>query len=124
MLASSSISEEAELKNIVESTAAVVFFGTPHRGSQDMAGAGEIACKVASVLMMDTSSAMLDALGLKTSDLERCQESFSRSWREYGFRVKTFQEGLPSTAINIGLLNDKVGVPSDTRLGEQVADCS
>lgn len=108
MLTSSSLSEEPELRNIVASTAAVVFLGTPHRGSQDMAGAGEIARKVASILMMDTSSTMLDALGLKTSDLERCQESFSRLWREYDFRVKTFQEGFPLTAVNLGLLNEKV----------------
>lgn len=120
MLAGSSISEEKELKNIVESTAAVVFFGTPHRGSQGMSGAGEIARKVASVLMMDTSSTMLDALGLKTSDLERCQESFSRLWREHGFRVKTVQEGFPLTAVNIRLLNDKVGVPLSTLLRESI----
>jgi hypothetical protein len=81
MLANSDIAEETDYKNIVASTAAVVFLGTPHRGSKDMAGVGEVARKAASVLLMDTSSATLDALGLKTTDLERSHGAFIRLWR-------------------------------------------
>lgn len=57
---------------------------------------------------MDTSPAMLDALGLKTSDLERCQDSFMRLWRQLSFRVKTFQEGRGLTSVDIGIFNEKV----------------
>jgi hypothetical protein len=112
MLANSDVAEDGDLKDIVESTAAVVFLGTPHRGSKGMASAAEIARKTASVVLMDTSSTPLDALGLKTSDLERCQEAFSRLWRAYDFRVKTFQEGSGLTSINVGLLNEKVSPSS------------
>lgn len=73
-----------------------------------MAALGDIARKIVSAVMMDTNSAMLDALGLKTSDLERCQESFSRVWNACDFRVKTFQEALPLTGIKVGLMNEKV----------------
>jgi len=104
------MSAENELVNIVESTTAVMFLGTPHRGSKDLAGVGEMVRKVASAIMMDTNSAMLDALGLKNSDLERCQDSFSRLWLSHNFRVKTFQEGFPVTGVKIGLLNEKVGL--------------
>jgi protein SERAC1 len=108
VLGSSFVAEEHELKNVVSSTVAVMFLGTPHRGSQDLAEIGDVARKLASVLMMDTNPAMIDALGLKTSDLERCQESFSMLWRKQEFRVKTFQEARGLTAINLGILNEKV----------------
>lgn len=64
-------------------------------------------------MMMDTSPAMLDALGLKTSDLERCQESFMRLWRQLDFRVKTFQEGRGLTAIDFRIFNEKVSKSND-----------
>ena len=109
MLANSAVSEEQVLRNIVQSTAAIIFLGTPHRGSPEMTSLGEAARKIASSLFaMDTSPAALDALGLRTSDLERCQESFSRLWRERDFTVKTFYESLGLTGVNIGPLSKKV----------------
>jgi hypothetical protein len=110
MLSASATSETSYLNDIVEQTAAVVFLGTPHRGSVDMSKLGHKARKLVSAALLDSSSATLDILGLRTSDLERCQESFSRLWARYDFRVKTFQEGLGLTGFNIGPLNDKVGV--------------
>ncbi|KAK3333026.1 hypothetical protein B0T19DRAFT_381655 [Cercophora scortea] len=108
MLARSSASTEPELKNVIASTAAVVFLGTPHRGSPDLAALGEWARSVFSSLRMETTSAILDALSLRTTDLERAQETFSQLWQEYDFRVKTFQEGLGLTGINLGVLGNKV----------------
>jgi hypothetical protein len=98
--------EDESLKDIVESTAAVVFLGTPHRGSRDIANIGEVIRKAASIVM-DTSPFALDALALKNSDLSRCQESFSRLWFSYDFRVKTFQEGQGLTGMRF--FNGKVG---------------
>lgn len=108
MLALSSEDEEPGYRNIVSSTKAVMFLGTPHRGSQ-MAGIGKLAERVARLALMDTNNSMLNALGLKTSDLERCQDSFMKLWRQHNFHVKTFQEGRGYTAINVGLSNEKVG---------------
>jgi len=120
MLATSAASKNDEaLQNVVQSVAAIVFLGTPHRGSQQMASLGEIVRKVASFLLaMDTSPAALDALGLKTSDLERCQESFSRLWRDGDFAVKTFQEGFGLTGFNIGPLSNKVVPDYSSALGD------
>jgi hypothetical protein len=89
--------------NIADSTAAIIFLGTPHRGNTDMAALGDIARRIANLVLMDNNSAMLDALGLKTSDLERCQDSFSRIWATYDFRVKT---GMPLTGVKVGLMNE------------------
>ncbi|KAL9112920.1 MAG: hypothetical protein Q9227_002784 [Pyrenula ochraceoflavens] len=111
-------SGEPVLVNIVKSTAAVIFLGTPHRGSSDMAAVGEIARRVASVFMVDTNKTVLDALGLRNSDLERCQDSFTRLWSSYGFKVKTFQEGLPITGLNLGLLNEKIVPNFSSLLGD------
>ncbi|KAH8886603.1 hypothetical protein GQ53DRAFT_875256, partial [Thozetella sp. PMI_491] len=119
MLCNSSTSVDPLHNDIIKSTGAVLFMGTPHRGSQQLAAVGEVVRKVAAhALMMDTSSVLLDVLGLKSSDLERCQESFSRLWSAHDFRVKTFQEGLGLTGVNLGLLNEKVVPDSSSLLGD------
>ncbi|KAK4163895.1 hypothetical protein QBC43DRAFT_318890 [Cladorrhinum sp. PSN259] len=115
MLSRSSMSVEPQLRNIVESTAAVLFLGTPHRGSQDLAAMGEWFRSIISALRIETTPAILNALGLKTTDLERAQEAFSQIWHKYGFQVKTFQEGLGLTGVNLGVLGNKV-VPDHSSL--------
>lgn len=57
---------------------------------------------------METNASILDALGLKTTDLERAQEAFSRLWYTYDFSVNKFQEGPGLTGIRLGILGDKV----------------
>ncbi|KAK1240279.1 hypothetical protein MKX08_007721 [Trichoderma sp. CBMAI-0020] len=106
MLAKSSTSVGPGYKSIVECTAKIVFLGTPHRGSQDVAALGEIARSIISSLGMETTSTILDALGLKTSDLDRAQEEFSKLWQEYDFEVKTFQEGLSLAKLGKKIVPD------------------
>ncbi|RBR15754.1 hypothetical protein FVER53590_25932 [Fusarium verticillioides] len=94
MLSRSSSSTRCEHQNILESVEAVIFLGTPHRGSLDIAAKGEVARSLLSALGVATTPVILDSLGLKNTDLERAQEEFSRLWYRSNFRVKTFQEGL------------------------------
>ncbi|EXK26009.1 hypothetical protein FOMG_17370 [Fusarium oxysporum f. sp. melonis 26406] len=94
MLSRSSSSTRFEYQNILQSVEAVIFLGTPHRGSADIAAKGEVARSLLSALGMATTPVILDSLGLKNTDLERAQEEFSRLWHMNNFRVKTFQEGL------------------------------
>ncbi|KAF2496698.1 hypothetical protein BU16DRAFT_560021 [Lophium mytilinum] len=111
--------DERRLKNIVISTAAVVFMGTPHRGgNSEHVSLGEIARKAASAVGIDTNPALLDALGLKTADLERLQNSFSRLWKSYNFRVKTFRESTGFSKVNIRSANDKVVPDISASLGD------
>ena len=108
MLSRSSTSESQALRRIVERTAAVIFLGTPHRGSTELAALGEWARSLVSAFRIATNASILDTLGLKTSDLERVQETFSTLWHTHDFRVKTFQEGLGLTGVNLGVLGNKV----------------
>lgn len=110
VLALSDGAVNSNLKDIVESTAAVVFLGTPHRGGGRYADLGQVARKIISVLCIATNPALLDSLGLRNADLERTQDSFSRIWQKYDFKVKTFQEELPLTGVNIPgtVLNETV----------------
>lgn len=94
MLSRSSSSTRCEHQNILESVEAVIFLGTPHRGSVDIAAKGEVARSLLGALGVATTPVILDSLGLKNTDLERAQEEFSRLWHTSNFRVKTFQEGL------------------------------
>ncbi|KAF4345552.1 hypothetical protein FBEOM_502 [Fusarium beomiforme] len=115
MLALSSTTEASGLKGIIESTAAVVFLGTPHRGSPDLSAIGEWARSMLSGLHFQTTSTILDTLGLKTTDLERAHEAFCRLWYQYDFQVKTFQESFGLTGIDLGVLGNKV-VPHESSL--------
>jgi hypothetical protein len=95
--------------NIVESTRSIVFLGTPHRGSADLAALGDIVRRVAStILRVDTNPVILRALDVDGPELELCRESFITQWRKYNFQVKTFQEALGMTGVNLGPLNEKV----------------
>ncbi|KAF7538970.1 hypothetical protein G7054_g2557 [Neopestalotiopsis clavispora] len=55
---------------------------------------------------------------MKTSDLERAQESFSRLWSKHDFRVKTFQESLGLTGVHLGVLGNKVVPDYSSLLGD------
>ncbi|KAL7933958.1 hypothetical protein V8C35DRAFT_44056 [Trichoderma chlorosporum] len=100
-------------REIVKSTAAVVFLGTPHRGSKDVAALGEVVRSVISSFGMETTSVILDALGLKSPDLQRSQEDFSMIWEKHDFQVKTFQEGL-----NLAKLGEKVVPDYSSLIGD------
>jgi hypothetical protein len=68
--------------NIILSTAAVIFLGTPHRGSPGLANLGEIVRRIAStVLRVDSNATVLRTLGCNSPELELCRELFTTQWR-------------------------------------------
>ncbi|KAI3581666.1 hypothetical protein IWW34DRAFT_617013 [Fusarium oxysporum f. sp. albedinis] len=75
----------------------------------------EWARSMLSSLKFQTTSTILDTLGLKTTDLERAHEAFCRLWHQYDFQVKTFQESFGLTGIDLGVLGNKV-VPHESSL--------
>jgi hypothetical protein len=128
MLSYADASKERDFLEIVEDLSAVVFLGTPHRGS-DAARIGDIARRVVSALRIDTSPTILDSLGLRNDDLVRNQQSFARIWDERRFEVKTFQESKALSGVNVGVLNDLVGfrcVPGNNvaTAVDMTTDCS
>ncbi|KAK6088470.1 ankyrin repeat-containing protein [Seiridium cupressi] len=109
VLRRSHYAEDPALQDIVMSTKAIVFLGTPHRGSAEFAKVGELARKIAAaVLRVDSNSTIIRALGIDSPELELSRESFLQQWRQYGFQVKTFQESRPMTGVNMSVLNDKI----------------
>ncbi|OIW22955.1 hypothetical protein CONLIGDRAFT_687035 [Coniochaeta ligniaria NRRL 30616] len=95
-------SSEESIRDIIDYTVAVVFMGTPHRGSPDFASPADVARRVAqTVLRMDTNPAVLRALGLDSPELELCRESFITQWRTREFIVKTFQESHGIVGVNV-----------------------
>ncbi|KAF5983489.1 RGT2-Sensor of high external glucose concentration [Fusarium coicis] len=118
MLALSATSDTLAHKGIIESTAAIVFLGMPHRGSPELSAIGEWARSMLSSLKFQTTSTILDTLGLKTTDLERAHEAFCRLWHQYDFQVKTFQESFGLTGIDLGVLGNKVVSHESSLIGD------
>jgi len=116
VLRRSNDSTQDGLNDIVWSTCAVVFLGTPHRGSAKLANIGDIFRRTASAILgVDSNDTILRALGADSPELELGRESFIALWRKYKFSVKTFQEALPLTGVNISVLNELV-VPKESSL--------
>lgn len=72
-------------------TRAILFLGTPHRGSS-YASWGEIARRIASTVLIDTSTSLLSALQVDSSELELIREEFSKMLRDPRLRIYSFQE--------------------------------
>lgn len=109
VLRRSNMARIAEIQDILNSTTGVVFMGTPHRGSPEIASVGDTIRRVAqSVLRMNTNEQVIRALGLDSPELELCRESFIYQWQNLGFQVKTFQEAKALTGLKLGFLGGKV----------------
>lgn len=104
-------------KDMSRQCPAIVFFGTPHRGS-DAASWGLMLSKIAQAAMFDTNSAILNDLhpssgSSKLEDIERDFNPFLKRMKIY-----TFQESVAVTGF--GPLSNRVR--SLTRLEEIVAN--
>ncbi|RYP41795.1 hypothetical protein DL767_000811 [Monosporascus sp. MG133] len=93
-----STSGDAWLKTIRDSTRGVIFFGTPHSGS-DMANWGELLRRVAGIFAV-TNSTLLAALNSENDNgqLEELRKNFSRMLGQSSdgkFRVFSFRETKP-----------------------------
>ena len=74
-----------------QSAFAILFFGTPHRGS-DWTDAGQIARKFASALGFSTTQYNLQALQGNTEILETLRDEFARMLVSEAFHITSFQE--------------------------------
>lgn len=99
-------SYEPDLLNIYDSTHAIIFFGTPHRGS-DLASWGLLLSAIAEAVQLDTSSAVLRDLDPTSgsSKLEEMRLDFDDILRDSGrsreLRVHSFQEEEGMTSIKL-----------------------
>ncbi|KAK4235092.1 hypothetical protein C8A03DRAFT_37077 [Achaetomium macrosporum] len=86
---------DGPLKEILLSTSAVVFLGSPHRGTEHC-NLGDAVRSMASVtLQVDPDDVVLQELcGANTVGIELGRQTFVRLWSDYNFKVKTFQESV------------------------------
>lgn len=101
--------EEEALVDIYTSTSAVLFLGTPHRGS-NKAESGETLRKIASASGFNTSDKNIRALQIDSSELEGIHERFMKlnQRNPWPFEVRTFQEAKGMTGIGFLGLGEKV----------------
>jgi ankyrin repeat domain-containing protein 50 len=91
------------------STKAVLFLGTPHRGSSK-AETGEMLRRIASASGFSTSDKNLRALNIDSSELEGIHERFLklRKQNQWHFETRTFQEAKGMTGLGFLGLGEKV----------------
>jgi hypothetical protein len=90
---------QSHLHSIFKNAYGVIFFGTPHRGSE-MASLGMIAARIAGLGLAESDCHLLRSLEKGSAELQRIGDSFSRMLPQVAkaLKVYTFQEGLPVTS--------------------------
>lgn len=97
-----------ELLDIYNSTKALLFLGTPHRGS-DYAAWGKIAERIASVALFDTNARNLEHLSVNGEHLAQLAQNFEGLLYHRTFSIYSYQEAKGYKGVK--LLNDKVRSP-------------
>jgi hypothetical protein len=101
--------EEPDLADIYKSTTAILFLGTPHRGS-DMAHRAKTLERIVAVAGFDTNTRNVKGLLPGSVELQDCHENFMRLYEKRGrhFRVRTFQEAKGMIGTSFLRLSRKV----------------
>jgi hypothetical protein len=105
--ASESESERERERNIYESTNAILFLGTPHRGG-NFADWGETARRIVSAAGFDTGHQNIRDLVIDSPMLEDYRERFFKLHNRRKFEICTFQEGRGMKGATLLGLNQKV----------------
>ncbi|RDW57688.1 hypothetical protein BP5796_12489 [Coleophoma crateriformis] len=101
-------SDDSERREILLSTRALFFFGTPHSGSL-FSKPGESLRNFVKAIGFDTAGQNLQVLQPDSALLEQNRDDFFRLYtRAKSFEICTFQEQRGMKGISIGGLNDKV----------------
>lgn len=94
-------------KQLLQRIQAVVFCGTPHRGSDTAAWAG-LATNLVAMAFMDTHKKLLSDLLVDSETLDLIQEDFMKLLYKRPIRIHSFQEGRGLTGVKC--LHNKVRV--------------
>jgi len=108
---------EAPLLDIYTSTEAIIFLGTPHRGSSK-AGIAEVVRRIVSASGFDTTDQNLRALQVNSTELELIHEWFMKLYeqKDRRFKVLTFQEAKGVAGTTFLKLNERVVEPFSSSL--------
>lgn len=97
---------QSHLHGIYKSTAAVVFFGTPHSGADPRSLIHHIAEKVIQVAGFSFNEQIVDTLLPTSERLRELRDEFSPMAHQKGWIIYSFQEQYGVAALN----NKKVSV--------------
>ena len=96
MLRLSESMSEPCMKDIVQSTLAVIFMGCPHRDSERGSLSDAIRSMAGAMLRVDSEDMVLqDLCGVNSALPNLGRQSFIRLWNDYNFRVLTYHENAP-----------------------------
>jgi hypothetical protein len=107
MLLRASESDREQERNIYESTNAILFLGTPHKGG-NFVDLGETARRFVSAVGFDTSHQNIRDLAINSPALEDYHERFLKLYNRRKFEICTFQEAQGMKGTSIMGLNKKV----------------
>lgn len=107
MLLRASESERERERNIYESTRAILFLRTPHRGG-NFVDLGEIARRIVSAAGFDTGYQKIRDLAIDSDTLEDYHERFLKLYNRKKFEICTFQEARGMKGTSVLGLNQKV----------------
>jgi hypothetical protein len=98
---------ESQYKNVNERTVGIVFFGTPHRGS-DKASYGNVLARVAAAVTSRPASPLIAALQTNSKELMKLTSEFRFQLPAY--RVASFYETKTIAALStlVRILPDSV----------------
>ncbi|KAF2236094.1 hypothetical protein EV356DRAFT_531340 [Viridothelium virens] len=107
--------ENPDLQLIESSTKALIFFGTPHRGST-YAAWGKLAAAIAAATLFDVNARNINVLESHGQPLAELEKSFGRLIRHDNFTIHNFQEakGFKSVAY----LNQRIVEPWSASIGD------
>jgi len=107
MLLRADASKEDREREIYESTNAILFLGTPHRGG-NFVDWGETIRRIASATGFDTAHQNIRDLAIDSATLEDLHERFMALDDGRKFKIRTFQEGRGMKGTTALGLNRKV----------------
>ena len=84
--------EDQDLRDIYQSTYAIIFFGTPHRGSS-YTQMGILARDIAVAAGFDARDTLLRSLKPDAEILSLLRQEFARMLHDRTFKIYSFQEG-------------------------------
>lgn len=91
--------EDQGLRDIYQSTYAVIFFGTPHRGSS-YANLGVLARDIAVAAGFNATDVLVRSLKPEADMLTILRTEFARMLHDEAFKIHSFQEGQGFTGFS------------------------
>ena len=99
---------ESRYETIMKNTIGILFFGTPHRGT-DMANYGKVLTNIANSVMNRPTSQLVEALTTNSASLSRLTSDFKHQMPM--FKIVSFYEMKPSRPLSslVSLHRDAIG---------------